>query len=209
LVIRPIGARGYKPRKLRRATPRRLALLALVFALGLNRDVSAEGTVVPPELQVELLSKLSSHDRSFATRAGDLARVLILIRAGSARSEGSATVIKAAFSRLDRFGGLPHVEAVAAYDSGAAVAKRCRNEHLALVYVTPGLDGEIERLRSSLTGVDVLTVGAEPDYVGAGIVLGCELLSGKPKMLINYEQAKQQNVNFAADVLRLMKVVSK
>jgi hypothetical protein len=138
-----------------------------------------------------------------------LARVVILVRAGSTRSDLSASVIKSALEQLDRFGGLPHTEAVVTYESAPALARRCRDDHVAVVYVTPGLESEIERLRSALTGVDVLTVAAMPAYVESGIVLGFELLSGKPKMLINYEQAKQQNVNFAADVLKLMKVVSK
>jgi hypothetical protein len=186
-----------------------LAIFSLFFCLSVNHAASAEGTIVPPELQVELLSKLSLHDRSFAARAGDLARVVILVKTGSTRSDASASVFKGALAQVDRFGGLPHTEIVVPYQSAPALAKRCRDEHVAVVYVTPGLEPELDRLRVAMTGVDVLTVAALPDFVEAGIVLGFELLSGKPKMLINYEQAKQQNVNFAADVLKLMKVVSR
>lgn len=192
-----------------RRAARGLPLLALALVLGSERPGFAEGTTVPPELQAELLSKLALHDRSFAARAGEVAKIVILLRSGSTRSDRSAFVIRAALAQLDRFGGLPHAETVVAYESAPVLARRCRDEHVAVVYVTSGLESEIDRLRAALTGVDVLTVAAVPDYVESGIVLGFELLSGKPKMLINYEQAKQQNVNFAAEVLKLMKVVSR
>jgi hypothetical protein len=74
------------------------------------------------------------------------------------------------------------------------------------VYLTPGFDDDVPRIGASLRGVDVLSLGAVPDYVSQGVVLGFDLESGKPKILINLDQAKQQNVSFPADVLRLMKV---
>jgi hypothetical protein len=204
-----LGAPGSRQQARRPLAPqRRWALLGLLVVLGLERRSSAEGTAVPPELQVELLSKLSLHDRSFPARAGDVARVVIVVKSGSTRSDNSATVFRGALGQLARFGGLPHVESVVAYQSASALAKRCRDERVALVYVTPGLENELDRLRAAMIGVDVLTVAAVPEYVESGIVLGFELLSGRPKMLINYEQAKRQNVDFAADVLKLMKVVS-
>jgi len=181
----------------------------MVFALGVHRRSAAEATLVPPELQVELLSKLSLYDRRFAARAGDVARILILVKAGSTRSDSSASVFKGALSQLPRFGGLPHTEAVVPYPGAPALARRCRDDHVALVYVTPGLESELERLAAAMAGVDVLTVAALPEFVEAGVVLGFELRSGKPKMLINYAQAKQQNIDFSADVLKLMRVVSR
>jgi len=45
-----------------------------------------------------------------------------------------------------------------------------------------------------------------PDYVPAGIVLGFDLVSGRPKLLVNIEQAKKQQVSLPASVLKLMKV---
>jgi hypothetical protein len=75
-----------------------------------------------------------------------------------------------------------------------------------VVYVTPDFDSELDALGRALGGVDVLTVSAVPDYVSRGVVLGFELVSGKPKILLDLPQAKRQNVDFSAAVLRLMKV---
>src|SRR5512140_3033176 len=120
------GARGA-------SVARRFLPILLIF--GLNRPGFAEGSVVPPEIQAELLSKLSLHDRSFSARAGQLARIAILVKAGSSRSDRSASVIREALAQLERFGGLPHVETVVVYEAAPAVARRCRDEHVAVVYV--------------------------------------------------------------------------
>jgi hypothetical protein len=57
-----------------------------------------------------------------------------------------------------------------------------------------------------LTPVSVLSVGDVPEYVPDGVVLGFDLEAGKPKLLVNLDQARRQNVEFTSDVLRLMKV---
>jgi len=42
--------------------------------------------------------------------------------------------------------------------------------------------------------------------VPRGIVLGFDLVGGKPKMLVNLGQARKQHVAFMAEVLKLAKV---
>jgi non-ribosomal peptide synthetase component F len=184
-----------------------LLFAALAFAcLLVASSVLAQAAGVPAELQAELLAKLGAHDRNFHARAGTQARILILVKPGNAKSNLSAATMRSALAQLDTVGGLPHEEILVAYDNAASVAQLCRVQKAAIVYVTTGFDAEIEALRKALSGVDVLSVSASPEHVPLGIVLGFELVSGKPKIVLNLKQAKEQNVNFKADVLRLMKV---
>lgn len=185
-----------------------LALSALLGLLLATRHGLAQNVGVPADLQAELLSKVSPYDRNFQSRASGLVKVLILVKQGTARSERSAALFKGALASLGPLGELPHTEEIVPYDSAAAVGRRCRAERIAIVYVTPGLDGEISQLRAAFSGLDVLTVTEMPQYVPAGIILGFELMSGKPKMVLNLEQARLQNVHFSPSVLRLMRVVS-
>jgi hypothetical protein len=186
-----------------------LLLSGLCAGILLARVCLAQNVTVPADLQAELLSKVSTYDRNFQPRAGGLVRVLIVVQRGTPRSERSGALFKGALSGLDRLGGLPHEEEIVHYDSAAALGRRCRAERVSIVYVTPGLDGEITQLRVAFSGLDVLTVSEVADYVPAGLVLGFELLSGKPKMVLNLEQAKLQNVHFDPSVLRLMRVVQR
>jgi hypothetical protein len=175
-------------------------------AICASRSGQAQVNSVPAEIQAELLSKLEGYDRGFAARAGDAARVLLVVRPGSAKSQTSAEEMRAALARIDRLGGLPHQETIVPYPGAQALAQRCRAEKIAVVYFTPGFDDEVDALRAALTDDNVLSLGAVSDYVPKGIVLGFELESGKPKILINLDQAKRQGVNFSPDVLRLMTV---
>jgi hypothetical protein len=187
---------------------RRGLLLLLTLALGISGERAALGQVasVPAAVQADLVAKLLPYDRNFENRAGTVVRTIVLVKSGSVRSQIAAEAFKSALSNLDRVGGRRHEERIVSYESAAALAKQCRSERIALVYVTPDFDGELDALQRALAGVDVLSVSAVPDYVSRGIVLGFELVSGKPKILLDLPRAKRQNVDFSAAVLRLMKL---
>jgi hypothetical protein len=194
-------------------TPHRVSLLtAIAFGLALPQmslasSAHAQSATIPASLQAELLAKLETYDRTFAKRAGSTARVLIVVKPGSAKSELSANEMRAALKRIERIGGLPHQETLVEYAGAAELAQRCRTDHCAIVFVAAELEDAIEALRGALSGMDVLSVGAQPSYIAKGIVLGFELEGGRPRIVINLEQAKRQNVSFSSDVLRLMKVL--
>ncbi len=170
------------------------------------RQSGADSVLVPAGVQAELISKLASYDRNFAPRAGDAVRVLVVTKRGSAKSELSASDIMAGLSGVESIGGLRHEEKVVPFESSDALAAQCRSERIAIVYLTAGFQNELPSLSTSLSGVDVLSIAAVPDYVPQGIVLGFELQSGRPKLVVNLEQARRQNVHFSPDVLRLMRV---
>ena len=177
-----------------------------LVALFEARDGYADSTTVPADVQANLLAKLERYDRTFPARAGDVARVLLVTRAGNTRSEVATEEIKSALSRLSTIGALPHKEFVQEYKTAEALAARCRSEHIAVVYLMPGFDAELRDIRAAFATVDVLTLAASPEYVPEGVVLGFELEAGAPKILFNLAQARTQHVDFPADVLRLMKV---
>ena len=183
------------------------AVLGLALSwIGSTTAGSAQSTGVPGSLQAELLAKLEGYDRTFASRAGDLARVLIVVKSGDAKSELSATEMKSALKRTAQIGGLSHQESVMPYSGAAELARRCQQERIAIVFIAAELDDAIEAIAKALSSLNVLSVGAHPGYVAKGIVLGFELESGRPKIVINLEQARRQNVDFSSSVLRLMRV---
>jgi hypothetical protein len=103
-------------------------------------------------------------------------------------------------------GGLSHDETTLVYSDAATLAGVIRSRKIAIVYFTPGLRGEIPAIASALSGINVLSVAAQADYVPKGAVLGFDLVSGKPKLAVNLPQAKRQDVAFRAEVLKLMRV---
>ncbi|HMI89421.1 MAG TPA: YfiR family protein [Polyangiaceae bacterium] len=167
----------------------------------------AELLAVPIELQAELLAKVAAYDRNMSSRAGARVQVLLVTNAADAESARFATRMQLALQSISQIGGLPHEERIAPFTSAADLAQQCRARHLAIIIVGPGLGDRIIDIRDALDGVDVLTVASVPDYVQQGVVLGFDVVSGKPKLLVHLPRARRQNVDLRAEVLKLMRVL--
>jgi hypothetical protein len=168
---------------------------------------AAESVPVPIVLQAELLAKVLEYDRNFPARAGERAKVLLVSQSGNADSTTIAQQMSAALGRLPQIAGLPHDEVVVSYAGAQELAKLCRAQRVSVVYFGPGFRDDLGAIRAALNGVDVLSVASVPDYVQNGIVLGFDVVSGRPKLLLNLPQARLQKVDLTASVLKLMTVI--
>jgi hypothetical protein len=185
----------------------RAALLALLATLAVVRTSAAEDVAVPVNLQADLLAKVIEYDRSFPARAGERAQVLIVMKGGNPDSARVASAMQTALGRRDQIAGLPHDEQIVAYITPTDLAAACRERNIAVIYFGPGFgENEVVAIRAVLDGVDVLSVASVPQYVEQGIVLGFDLISGRPKLLFNLTQAKKQHVAIRGEALKLMKV---
>ena len=172
----------------------------------LGHPLRAENPNVPIRLQAELLAKVTGYDRNFEARSGEQARVLILVAPGDSDSRRAAADMRSALGSVPSVGGLSHDEEVASYVDAPTLGETCRARNIAIVYLTPGFSGEIPAIRDAVGSQKLLTVGSLADYVPAGIVLGFDLVSGRPKLVVNLSQARRQHVDVRAEVLKLMRV---
>src|SRR5262245_39034542 len=188
--------------------PIRVLVLALfVLAFGAAMPASAEEVSVPIGLQVDLLVKVAAYDRNLPPRAGDRVRLAILTKPGNAESERAAAQMEKALGAKQAIANLPHEETIQPFSDSAALVKLCRSKRLSIVYLAPGFsDEEIASMAKALDGVDVLTASTVASFVPKGIVLGFDLVSGKPKLLVHLGQAKRQKVDLSAEILKLMRV---
>lgn len=176
------------------------------LALVTPRRARADDVPVPIQLQVELLAKVVAYDRNFAARVQGTVQVLILTRAGDSSSEHAARHLEAAFERVERLGDFPHTQRTVHFQDAASLGKLCRERSVDIVYVTPGLENQLSQIVGVLTGLDLLSVSASPTHVPERVVLGFDLVSGKPKLLIHLGQARLQGVSFRSDLLKLARV---
>jgi hypothetical protein len=192
-----------------RVTRRRVlrCLIAGSAALAIGRRASAEEVAVPVARQAELLVRVAAYDRNLPARAAGTVRVLIVMNPDDADSRTVAAQMDAALRKFDKIAGLPYEITTTAYPGAAQVAATCKQNHVSIVYVTQGLDAKIADLVGALGSVDVLSVAAVARYVAQSVVLGFDLVSAKPTLVINLPQAKKQNVSIDAGVLNLMKVI--
>lgn len=171
------------------------------------RRAFAEELPVPVPLQVKLLAKVASYDKNLPGRAGDRVRVHVVTKSGDSDAKRVLQQALAALGEEEKIAGLPIEASSSSFVDSAALKKAIVDGHLSIVYLTSGFDAtEIGRVAGDLAGVDVLSAAAIPTTVPRGIVLGFDLVSGKPKILVNLTQAKKQKVALAADLLKLAKV---
>jgi hypothetical protein len=183
--------------------------ICVVLALGLAPSTTAAGeeVLVPAQLQAELVAKVAGYDKNFPTRAGDRAHVLIAVAPGNADSTRFGTSMQTALGGLGAIAGLPHDEAIVNYPGPAQLAALCKSKHASILYIAPGLGDEVPKIRAALEGTSVISVTANAENVPKGIVLGFDLVSGKPKIVIQLTQAKKQDVAFRSELLKLAKVI--
>jgi hypothetical protein len=162
---------------------------------------------VPLALQARLVSRLGAFDRNFKARAGPLANVLVLHRAGNAESTFEGASLARALSELDKIGDVPARVEDREFVDAEWVAQRCRTAGIAIVYLTVGLESDTRRIANALAGVDVLTVGTSARHAENGAVVGFALEEARPKLVLNLKQAAAQNVKFKAEVLQLARIV--
>ena len=180
---------------------------ALVAALLVRvRPSGADQVVVPLELQAELLAKVASYDRNMTARAGDRLQVLLVTKSSDSESVRVVTRMQSALRSIPQIGGLPHDEQTLNFTNATDLARHCRAQHVAIVFLGPGHGDDIPSIRDALADVDVLSVSPVPEYVERGVVLGFDVVSGKPRLLVNLAQARRQHVALRAEILKLMKV---
>jgi len=180
------------------------ALIVVVFGIFLCGDSRADARV-PLPLQAQLISRLGTFDRNFASRAGPVALVLVVSKPGNAESKFEANSVTHALEGLRQIGAT-RIEQIELTD-GPALAARCRANKVALVYFATGLESEMSRVSSSLDGVDVLTVGSSAQHAENGAVVGFGLEEARPKLVLNMKRAKSQNVSFKAELLKLARII--
>jgi hypothetical protein len=166
----------------------------------------ADRIAVPIRLQAELLSKVASYDRNFEARTGERVRTLLLMKQGDPESSRAAAEMKSAMSSIPTIGTLPHDDELATYSDAGALAETCRARKVAILYVAPGFSQELDELRETIGTLSLLSVGSVAEYVPSGIVLGFDLVSGRSKLLVNLTQARRQNIEFRAEILKLTRV---
>lgn len=197
--------RGQGPGHTRRELT--LGVLATTAAWSIAGRAGAEEDGVPVDLQMKLLVKVAGYDKNMPRRAGDKVNVAVVHKADDDVSERVAEQAARALGDHDEIAGLPVSVVSLVFGPAAELKKSIASRKIAIVYFAPGLTRkEVEDVATGLDGVSVLSATYTPTDVPRGVVLGFDVVSGKPKILVNLAQAKKQEVALSADLLKLAKV---
>lgn len=192
-------------------------MLLCALLLSLAAAPERDEPVVPAELQAELLARVLRYDRAFATfpspttspqgaLPAERVKVLIVHRE-SASSEQFARQLSAALRAAPTLGGLPHDEVLVRFTDRATLLADVQRVGARVVLFAPGFAADAKDIATTLEGRQLITVSATPRGVQEGLVLGFDLVDGKPRMLFNLASARRQQSDFRAEVIKLMTVV--
>lgn len=184
----------------RRPLPVLLTLGLLAVAPSL---VARAETTVPLELQVDLMRRVVRFERGFAGRAGEQVKLLLV-----APGRGAvAPQLGKALEAVKEIAGKPIQVSTHRFSTAADLKGAVTREGAQIVYLPPGLLAETPAIAAALGGVPVITVCTDGDQVEHGAVLGFELVSARPKIVLNLGQARRQGLDFNSDLFRLARVI--
>lgn len=167
--------------------------------------MAGEDPSVPADLQAALVSRVLRHDRQFSGEAQTTVKVLV-VHSAAPSSVAFARQWTAALGEQPTFGGRAHDDALVTFESVEALSRRIALDEIRVVIFAPGTEGAAAALATALGERAVFTVSTTTRGVKEGLLLGFDLDVGKPQMHFNLAQARRQQVDLPAPVLKLMKV---
>ncbi len=177
-----------------RATSTALAVLALALAAG-----EARAQELPPTLQVQLLSKVTTYIADLSA-GGDTLKVLV-IYPGQKESRG-AEKLTAALAQQGQLGKFKVAAKSVGFTDAKKLVATLAVEKPQLIYLAPELEDEaVLAVIGAASASNAVTVSGTEDHVRLGVVLGFSLVEARPRVLINVKQADKQKISFVGGLV--------
>ena len=183
-------------------------LSACLAVAALCNGTQAATEIVPFDVQVPLVLKALSYDRSLKSRVADNVRIAVLTPAGGTRDvvqDLNASLNSLPSRSLD---GLPVTFKEIARGEEGSLDRALRAGRWAAVYVMPGFTPqELAQIRRTCEAAHVLLVGADPDDIERGTAFAIAARDGKPVIVVNLPATRACGSDFDLALLRLARVI--
>ena len=192
----------------------RRAVAAVMLAAALLPTVAgAERMPIPPDVQVALLLKILTYDRSFQYKAKSAVSIGVIFVPGDPESvQAKDAIVKT----LGQLGGrtiknLPIKSVLIPFtnakDFPADLKKAWQTNSVNVFYVAPGSSALLAEVTKLSHAQGVTTATGVPEYVNQGIAIGIDAQQNKPQIVINLPSSKSEGSEFDASLLRIARVV--
>jgi hypothetical protein len=200
-------------RRRQHAGPRRRGRGWVATVLAGLLSVPAAGTEpmpFKPDVQITLLLKILTYDRSFSVKAKSGVKIGVVYVASDPESvQVKDEILKTLQLVADRtIKNVPITAVALEYKDPKALAAAVRSGGINVFYIAPGnADSLTELLRLSHTR-GITTATGVPEYVQRGVAIGIGIKADKkPDILINLPNSRQEGSEFDASLLRIATVV--
>jgi uncharacterized membrane protein len=188
----------------------RAIAVTLVAGMTLSLDprpAVAEEPSIPLDLQAQLSAKIVEYVESPPLGGAEQVPIGVLVKARDADSMRAGIELRAAFARVGSSSRRTFDVQIIQWAGAGALVEELAHRKLAIIYLTPGLSADLAAVIGAVAHRRVLTIAAVDTYVAEGAILGYELSSGHPRMILNLRQAKSQEVLLRAALMKLARIV--
>jgi hypothetical protein len=186
-------------------------LVAALFASLLGAPAAGtEPMPFPPDVQITLLLKILTYDRSFSVKAKSGVMIGVVFVASDAESvKAKDDILKTLQLVADRTIKNVPIKAVALeYKDPKSLAATVRSEGINVFYIAPGNAASLQELLRMSHTKGITTATGVPEYVQRGVAIGIGIKADKkPDILINLPSSRQEGSEFDASLLRIATVV--
>jgi uncharacterized protein DUF4154 len=189
---------------------RRVLLAAILAGLSSAPSGGTEPMPFPADVQITLLLKILTYDRSFQAKARLGVTIGVVYVASDPESvKAKDDILKTLQLVSDRTIKNVPIKAMALeYRDPKSLALAVRNGSVNVFYIAPGnAESLTELLRMSHTR-GITTATGVPEYVQRGVAIGIgKKADQRPDILINLPSSRQEGSEFDASLLRIATVV--
>jgi hypothetical protein len=165
----------------------------------------AAAEVVPFDVQLPLVLKALSYDRTLKTRVNENVRIAVLVPkgGGDVMQDLNATLSALPSRNLD---GLPIAfKEIAGSDDADRIL---RSGRWAAAYAMPGFSPqELAQIRRTCEAAHILLVGADAGDIDRGTAFAIAARDGRPVIIVNLPATRACGSDFDLALLRLARVI--
>ena len=183
---------------------KRILIFILIFFFPII--VLCQDYEVPIDLQMSLLEKIISLEKKISQRVKENKKINILILY-QRRYKVSLNARRDILQYFDEIQDRNlNIEDLVLQD-GNSLNEYLSNNSVDIIIVTPIRVIDIRKFSEISAANRVLTFSLIPSYVEDGLTVGIDLKGGKPQILINLQQAKNEGAAFSSHLLKIAKII--
>jgi uncharacterized protein DUF4154 len=171
---------------------------------------AAEAMPFPADVQITLLLKILTYDRSFQYKAKSGVTIGVVYVGGDPESvKAKDAILKTLQLVSDRtIKNQPIRHVALEFTTAAALEKAVRANHINVFYIAPGNTDSLAALMKLSRTYAITTATGVPEYVQRGVAIGIGIKAdNRPDILINLPTSRSEGSDFDASLLRIANVV--
>jgi hypothetical protein len=171
---------------------------------------AAEAMPFPPDVQIALLLKVLTYDRSFQYKAKSGVTIGVVYVPTDPDSVKAKDEVLSTLSRVsDRtIKNLPIKFVALEYKDAASLEKAVRANRVNVFYIAPGNAAGLPALLKMSKTFAITSATGVPEFVERGVAIGIGIKADKkPDILINLPASRTEGSDFDASLLRIARVM--